>query len=84
MWVMRGQEPRVIAMIHFQDQGLFSQASLRVASSVFQIDVNASEGDIMLYEPIRADQLRDFEDILTRVIDEWSRVWRDIGGLSAL
>ena len=82
MWLE--QKPRVMAMIHFQDLGLFRKASLRVASSVFAIDANERNKDIMLYEQIRADPFQDFEGILTRVIDEWSRVWQDIGGLSAL
>ena len=84
MWVMH--EPRVIAALKFRDLRLFREASLRVASSVpvFEIYANEKEREVMLYKPIRADQFRDFEGILTRVIDEWSRVWRDIGGLSAL
>ena len=82
MWVM--QEPRVIAAIKFRNLGLFRNASLRVASSVFKIYANEREREIMLYKRIQADQFRDFEGILTRVIDEWSRVWQDIGGLSAL
>ena len=35
--------------------------------------------DVLLFEPMRADQLRDFEGISTRVIDEWSSVGETLG-----
>jgi hypothetical protein len=84
-WNMDEQElVNVNAMIKLLNRALFDRASHRLRITSPRIHEDAREWDVLLFEPMRADQLRDFEGSLTRVIDEWSSVWRDIGGLSVL